>query len=307
MTSRHEERLQRARISLEGLSVGDAFGDRFFVMNDEGVFLCLTTHTPPPAEPFWRYTDDTNMALSIYETLRQHSAVNQDDLAQSFARYYHPSRGYGAAMHGLLGKINLGIPWQQAAGDLFSGQGSHGNGAAMRVTPIGAYFADDIQQSVEQSCLSAEITHAHPEGIAGAIAVSVATSFAWQLGRDDRRVTRQEFIDMVYPHIPSGIVSEKIRHARDLASNASIDLAVAALGNGSQITAQDTVPFVLWCAGEKLGNYEEAIWLTASGGGDVDTTCAMVGGIVSMYTGLEGIPADWIAHREPLPAWALGD
>jgi ADP-ribosylglycohydrolase len=307
MTSQHTERLQRARIALEGLSVGDAFGDRFFVMNDEGVYLCLATHTPPPAEPFWRYTDDTNMALSIYEILRRYSEINQEALAESFAKHYHPSRGYGAAMHGLLGKINLGIPWQQVAGELFSGQGSLGNGAAMRVAPIGAYFADDIQQSVEQARLSAEITHTHPEGIAGAIAISVATSFAWQLAQENRCVTRKEFIDLVYPYIPSGIVSEKIRHARDLAANASINLAIAALGNGSQITAQDTVPFVLWCAGEKLANYEEAIWLTASGGGDVDTTCAMVGGIVTMYTGLEGVPADWIAHREPLPTWALGE
>jgi ADP-ribosylglycohydrolase len=303
----HEERLQRARISLEGLAVGDAFGDRFFVMNAEGVYLCLSTHTPPPAELFWRYTDDTNMALSIYQNLSQYSEINQDALAQSFAKYYDSSRGYGAAMHGLLGKIGSGIPWQQAVGDLFSGQGSHGNGAAMRVNPIGAYFADDIQKSIEQARLSAEITHAHPEGIAGAIAVSVATSIAWQLGRDHRQVTRQDFIDLIHPHVPNGIVSEKIRHARNLASNASINLAIAALGNGSQITAQDTVPFVLWCAGEKLTNYEEAIWLTASAGGDIDTTCAMVGGIVSMYTGLEGIPADWIAHREPLPTWALGE
>jgi len=82
-------------------------------------------------------------------------------------------------------------------------------------------------------------------------------------------------------------------------------LAVSALGNGSAISAQDTVPFVLWCAGECLDNYEEAIWLTASGGGDVDTTCAMVGGIVTTYTGIEGIPAEWIQAREPLPAWAI--
>ena len=307
MVSQHEDRLQRARVSLEGLSVGDGFGDRFFVMNDEGVRLCFATRTPPPADPFWRYTDDTNMALSIYEILRQYGEIQQDKLAVSFAQHYHSSRGYGAAMHGLLGKINLGIPWQQASKELFSGQGSHGNGAAMRVAPLGAYFADDIELSAKQAQLSAEITHSNPEGIAGAIAVSVATSIAWQLKRDNRQVTRKEFIDLVYPYVPPGVVSEKIRHARDLAASASIDLAIAALGNGSQITAQDTVPFVLWCAGEKLSNYEEAIWLTASGGGDVDTTCAMVGGIVSMYTGLESIPADWIEHREPLPAWAFGD
>ena len=39
--------------------------------------------------------------------------------------------------------------------------------------------------------------------------------------------------------------------------------------------------------------------------GDVDTTCAMVGGIVVLYTGVEGIPAEWIQAREPLPDWAF--
>jgi ADP-ribosylglycohydrolase len=108
-------------------------------------------------------------------------------------------------------------------------------------------------------------------------------------------------------YVPGGFVREKLRHARNLAPDASIMLAISALGNGALISAQDTVPFVLWCAGEKLDNYEEAIWQTASAGGDIDTTCAMVGGIVAMYTGIEGIPAEWIQAREPLPEWAFAE
>ena len=67
----------------------------------------------------------------------------------------------------------------------------------------------------------------------------------------------------------------------------------------------DTVPFCLWCAGEQLDRYDEALWLTASAGGDIDTNCAIVGGIVANYVGEEGIPLNWRAGREPLPAWAL--
>jgi ADP-ribosylglycohydrolase len=40
--------------------------------------------------------------------------------------------------------------------------------------------------------------------------------------------------------------------------------------------------------------------------GDIDTNCAMVGGIVANYTGSDGIPAEWLRRREPLPAWAFG-
>jgi ADP-ribosylglycohydrolase len=61
----------------------------------------------------------------------------------------------------------------------------------------------------------------------------------------------------------------------------------------------------LWSAGEYMTDFVEAMWQTADASGDIDTTCAMVGGIVAMYTGIEGIPADWIQAREPLPDWAL--
>jgi ADP-ribosylglycohydrolase len=66
------------------------------------------------------------------------------------------------------------------------------------------------------------------------------------------------------------------------------------------------VPFVLWCAGEYLSDFEKAMWNTVSGLGDRDTTCAMVGGIVACYTGPEAIPIEWIKRREPLPEWAVG-
>jgi len=41
--------------------------------------------------------------------------------------------------------------------------------------------------------------------------------------------------------------------------------------------------------------------LTISGGGDCDTNAAIVGGIVALSVGREGIPNDWLKAREPLP------
>ena len=66
------------------------------------------------------------------------------------------------------------------------------------------------------------------------------------------------------------------------------------------------MPFALWCAGHRLGDYEEALWLTVGGLGDRDTTCAIVGGIVALFTGPDAIPAEWLDAREPLPGWHLG-
>jgi ADP-ribosylglycohydrolase len=201
--------------------------------------------------------------------------------------------------------MRKGENWRTVAPEMFKG-GSFGNGGAMRVAPLGAYFAgDDPAIVAEQARLSSEITHAHPEGVSGAIAVAVAAAKAWEYRRSGERPSRATYIEAIIPSVPESEVRTRLIKARDLPSTASVEDAVEAVGNGTRVTAQDSVPFVLWSAGEQLDDYEAAIWQTASGGGDVDTTCAMVGGIVAIYTGIESIPAHWLQAREPLPDWAF--
>ena len=84
-----------------------------------------------------------------------------------------------------------------------------------------------------------------------------------------------------------------------------VHAAVSVLGNGSRVTAQDTVPFALWSATCHLNDYEEALWATVSGLGDRDTTCAIVGGVVVMQSGLRSIPKQWLHCREPIPRHML--
>jgi ADP-ribosylglycohydrolase len=93
LTTTHEERLQRAPRSLEGLSVGDAFGGFFEFQNPAILARSLKQRTLPPIKR--RYTDDTNMALSIYENLRLYQSIKQDELAMNFALHFDKERGYG--------------------------------------------------------------------------------------------------------------------------------------------------------------------------------------------------------------------
>ncbi|MGK7872017.1 MAG: ADP-ribosylglycohydrolase family protein [Xenococcaceae cyanobacterium] len=302
MPSLHHHCLVRAQCSLEGLSIGDAFGNRFFVPTD--LAQRLIEARAMPAAP-WRFTDDTQMALSIVSILQQYKRIDQDQLAQSFAQRYDSGRGYGPAMHGQLARLRDGESWKNVAPNLFAGQGSFGNGAAMRVAPVGAFFADDMDSVINQARASAEVTHAHPEAIAGAIAVAVAAAWAWRLKNSNSLPSSEDFLNLILPLVPESEVHSKIRLARDLSQKISVQSAVSMLGNGSRISAQDTVPFALWCAAQHLDKYEEALWLTVSGLGDRDTTCAMVGGIVALYIGVEGIPAAWLHEREPLPNWAF--
>jgi len=292
------ERLARAALSLEGLSVGDAFGERFFSWS---VAEMAPQRIVPPGP--WRYTDDTEMALSLVSVLRQSGEIDQDRLARSFSEHYDAGRGYGPAMHDIVPMMWLPGAWVSLSRRLFAGQGSFGNGAAMRVAPLGAYFADDLEAAASQAFDSAIVTHAHPEAAAGAVAVAVGAALAWQW-RDVRpRPALPEFLEGILPLVPQSAVRTGIERARDLPPETTVSQAARILGNGDGVSAQDTVPFVLWCAGQRLGRYEDALWLTVSGLGDRDTTCAMVGGIVALSAGAASIPDAWVAAREPLPRW----
>jgi ADP-ribosylglycohydrolase len=80
MQSSHESRLALASISLEGLSVGDAFGEKFFIHPDMAATFIDLRATPGGN---WNFTDDTQMALSIVSILRQYGEINRDELAKS--------------------------------------------------------------------------------------------------------------------------------------------------------------------------------------------------------------------------------
>ena len=224
----HDARMDRARLSLAGLSVGDAFGERFFAHPDvvEGLIRSRAIPAPP-----WRFTDDTMMALSVVEALGRHGGVDPDHLAElrrTLRRFAglrtRDARAPGPHPRGRT--LGRGLP------EPLRREGTFGNGAAMRVAPVGAYFADDPDAVVEHARRSAVVTHAHPEAVAGAIAVAVAAARAWRLHGSDAPPDCGEFLDLVLPHVPESLVAEGIRRARDLDPRASVDRAVAVLGNG---------------------------------------------------------------------------
>ena len=301
--------------SLEGLSVGDAFGQQFFMTWDMTIRLMESGQFGGPpfdfqdefiareligkrdlrfAEPTWKWTDDTAMALEIAANLREFGEINPDALARAFSRRYakNPNRVYGAAMHDLLPQLATG-DYETEAAQLFEGMGSWGNGAAMRAAPIGAFFADDLEAATSNAELSARTTHAHPEAIAGAVAVALAAALAAR-GETD-------LLGLVIPHLPASEVKTRCQTAQQMTNASSIEVA-ALVGSGNGIAAYDTVPFCLWCAQQFLDFYEEALWHTVAGLGDRDTTCAIVGGIVGARVGIEGIPREWRDKRESLEA-----
>lgn len=300
LPSDHDLRMARARLALDGLSVGDALGEQFF---NPAHRHRLDSPEPlvPPGQ--WLYSDDTEMALGILEVLDRHRRVDQDDLARTFGRRWkiEPRRGYGPGAYRLLSALAVGADWRRESKMLFGGNGSFGNGSAMRVAPVGAYFADDYAAVVREASLSAEVTHRHPEGIAGGVAIAVAAAFALQNREQlDDPAVRHKLFDTVLDLTPAGNTRTGIERAREIDLTASPESVVGWLGNGTKVTCPDTVPLCLWAIAKHFTDYKRAVWDTICVGGDVDTNAAIVGGVVALATGPEGIPAEWLGRREAL-------
>ncbi|GAA5187658.1 ADP-ribosylglycohydrolase family protein [Rugosimonospora acidiphila] len=289
-----------ARDSLDGLSVGDALGAQFFV---PGTSLADLRDGRPPDGP-WPWTDDTEMACSIVAELRGRGRIEQDRLAAAFADRFDAYRGYGGGAVTILRQIREGTPWRDVAGAAFGGQGSMGNGAAMRVAPLGAFHAGDSRGAALEAMRSAEVTHANAEAILGAVAVAVAAAEAGWAREVRHRPEPARLLDSALSYLIDSAVKTGISRALWLLG-VSVAEAAYELGNGSRVLAQDTVPFALWVAATYLDDYPSAITACVEAGGDVDTTAAIVGGIVAAYTGVggTGIPVDWLRRREPLPSF----
>ncbi|MEU9911342.1 ADP-ribosylglycohydrolase family protein [Streptomyces sp. NPDC051001] len=288
-----------ARRSLEGLALGDAFGERWFpLFREPRQAYNEVRDRRVPQEPEWHWTDDTAMALGIFRVLDEFGEVRQTELAQAFALGYDadPARGYGHGMHQLLPRL-LHEParWPEFARDLFGGEGSLGNGSAMRVAPLGAWFHTDLSRVVEQATLSAEVTHAHPEGVAGAVAVAVAAALS---------AGHELTLEAVAALTPRSAVQEGLVRAAEVPFSTEPWKASDLLGNGQRIRADDTVPFALWTAARHPDDLVSALWSTAEGFGDVDTTCAITGGVVAARTGVEDVPQGWLRRREAVPGGA---
>ncbi|MFD9190802.1 ADP-ribosylglycohydrolase family protein [Streptomyces phaeochromogenes] len=287
-------RLDRALASLRGLAVGDALGSQFFVPAN---YPLLKRRGLPPGP--WQWTDDTEMASSVVATLAAHRRIDQDALARSFAEHHDFDRGYGPAVNRLLRQVREGGDWRELASALFKGQGSWGNGAAMRIAPLGAWYADDPEQATHQAEISAYPTHQHREAVVGAMAVAAAAALTAAPGGPP---TPGALLDGVIALVPRSAVEAGLRRARDMLDYADTTTVAAVLGCGRRTTAHDTVPFALWSAARALGDYEEGFWATAQVGGDMDTTCAIVGGVVA--AGKAGTPpTEWVERTEALPEW----
>src|SRR5262249_3169381 len=165
---------------LLGLAVGDALGAPFEgVPADHVFFVAGPIHEllAQTSDETFRYTDDTQMMIGVAEALLEEGEIKAATLARRFAPNYEPDRGYGRGARQLVEAMQAGDDWDALAETIFPG-GSFGNGAAMRVAPIGLLFAPNLEKVAEQARASALPTHRHPLGIEGAELLALAVALA---------------------------------------------------------------------------------------------------------------------------------
>lgn len=271
----------RFRGCLLGLAVGDALGGRFEAQDAQAIlarFPTVEALIGSPRDEIW-YTDDTQMAIGVAETLVDCGRIDGDRLRRAFVENYVPSRGYGRGARAVLEAMERGDDYDRVADRHFPG-GSYGNGAAMRVAPIGLFFRDDTARLRDEARLSSLPTHRHRLGIEGAQLLALAVAHCSRVERFDR--------DAFFGELIAGCESQeylaKLRQAAAVGSPAEL----AELGNG--IAALESVPTALASFGLEPESYEKAVGQAILLGGDTDTIAAMAGALSGAYLGTAGLP-----------------
>lgn len=278
----------RYRGALVGTAVGDALGAPVEGRHTTRTYVASLDRETPELT----YTDDTAMTIGVAESLLEAGGFDGHHLALNFARHYaaEPWRGYGASPPEVFGKLERGVPWNEAAASLFGGSGSFGNGAAMRVAPVALFAHPDTHTVASLARQTAIITHTHPEGIDGAVSQAVAVDRVLAR-RPTTPLDPTALIQEIQSCLTTAIFRDKLSYlAASVGHRSSQDLAQV-LGSG--VSAHSSVPTALACFLIHAHSFPDAIRAAISLGGDTDTIAAMTGALSGAYLGLGAIPPAW--------------
>jgi len=275
---------------LLGLAIGDALGAHFEGQEPEHIVRRFPTverliQDRPPGE-LW-YTDDTQMAIGVAETLVSCKSIEDEELCRRFAENYHPQRGYGRGARVVLEAMVDGRDHKHLAANHFPG-GSFGNGAAMRVAPVGLMFRHDVDLLWEQARLSALPTHVHPLGVEGAQVLAMAVGLASIADV----LSREEFMAAIADKCRFMEYAGPLRRAARVEDPK--DLALF----GNNIDAASSVVTAIACFGLTPDAYEQTIGNAILLGGDTDTIAAMAGAVSGAFLGRRAIPASLLDSLE---------
>jgi poly(ADP-ribose) glycohydrolase ARH3 len=280
--------------SLLGAAVGDAVG-----ASREGLALASGHEfeaMPRILRPL-RYTDDTHMTIGVAESLVECRGFDGAHMARCFVENYlkEPWRGYAPGPPMVFSLLRRGAEWDKAAAKVYPG-GSFGNGAAMRVTPIGLLFWSNHARLREVAHQASLITHSHILGREGAALQALAVALA--VAEDpDKPLDVHSFITRLLESATEDIYQRKMaRFASLLERPDDREAVVEQLGHG--VEAFESVPTAIFAFLAHPSNFVSTVVYAVSLGGDTDTIASMAGAISGAYLGVDAIPSQWLEQLE---------
>lgn len=280
--------------ALVGCALGDAIGELAFVHPEREALMRVVTGADSLV-----YTDDTAMAVELARALAEDGRVDRARLGERFAAAHEaePWRGYGPGPPKIFRTAaHRRQPCHEIAALLHGGQGSLGNGAAMRVAPAGVAYRDTAERA-DAARTSATITHAHPVGQDAAalqahtVALAVTNALAGE-PLDGERAAR-----------------ELVRAAHSDEMHRKLAIVAAALSDGTppdrvahaigrSVAAHESVPFAIYAFLRAPTDFEAVLDCAILNGGDRDTLGAMAAAACGAHIGLSGLPAPWRERAE---------
>jgi poly(ADP-ribose) glycohydrolase ARH3 len=287
------------RGAILGCFLGDAFGSGFEGMDPDRAGF----HIGNLSKTFTRsYTDDTDMTLALAESLIQCGKIDPEDIAKQFSLCSDLTRGYAIGTIKAVLALRAGLKWHQVGRMVFE-NGSFGNGAAMRVSPVGLFYHHDLDALQEAAIKQANVTHVHPLGQWGAVMQACSTGLA-VIQNPKGPLKRDEVIVHLREVLWRGPIEylRALNRIEDMLSQGKklqVREVVQYLGNG--VEAHFSVPSACYVAIAYSPDFCDAVRAAISLGGDTDTIAGMVGAIVGAHVGEKGLPAEWIEQLEEGP------
>lgn len=272
-----------------GAAVGDALGMPLEFKGARPV-SALVRDMQPGRIPAGSFTDDTEMALALAESLLAHRPLDADDLARRFAAWQQANPpDIGIHTRNVLSRIAAGTSWRDAV-QVVQAQNpdSAGNGSVMRCWPIAVAYWNDLDQLLADSRRQSEVTHPHAECVAACAWANAAACHLFH-GHPRGQALAAALDDVAAPESLRRVVEQSPRLSRTVLANSG--------------WVRHTLQSAVWGL-MSTNSFEEAVVQVANLGNDADTAGAVVGALAGAAYGLDAIPARWVRalHGE----WPLG-
>ncbi len=291
------ERKSRFVGSLLGCLCGDVLGASVEMQTRAEIIAAhpgLLRDFQPSRRGFGCYTDDTEMTLALARSIVRKRTVDGEDCARAYAEQFNPQRGYGRSAVQVLTALQQGMDGGKTGRMLFP-EGSFGNGAAMRIAPVGLVYghlaAGALLPKVEAAVC---MTHCHREAIEAAVLQARAIGL---LRQAEGVLDWKEFLARLCSYLPGTLLQDHLAKLAELLRNQAVAEEVA-MEFGCGVRSRDSWPPALWAALRFLSEPEEAIVQAVNLGGDSDTVGAMTGALVGALHGHRWVPKRWYDQLE---------